>query len=111
MRSQPIYHRKESNSQTAADAQKQIASQEIWGGPARNFRLSDIPTVKAFTQELPLNFDKTAKERGLEFTTDVVPDPSGHPRFVFWSGDRPGVRTEDGYAKIKVEILFCNQLD
>jgi hypothetical protein len=33
------------------------------------------------------------------------------PAFVFWSGEREGVRNEDGYAKISVSITFCNQLE
>jgi hypothetical protein len=107
---EPIYHRKESSSQTAEDARKQIASQEIWGGPARNFKPSDIPKVKAYIGELPLT-NNGVKAKGIEFTTKADLD-RGLPRGVFlWSGDREGVRTEDGYAKIKVEITFCNQLD
>jgi hypothetical protein len=31
----------------------QIASQEMWGGPAGNYLNSNIPKVKAFSNELP----------------------------------------------------------
>jgi hypothetical protein len=85
---------------------KQIASQEMWGGPARNFLNSDRPKVKAFKNQL----DRESL-RGIEFTTKVEPDPTGHPVYEFWSGDRDGIRNEDGYAKIKVKITFCNQVD
>ncbi len=106
MTEEPIYHRKESDSQTVEDAKKQIASQEIWGGPARNCFFSDIPKVKAFSKQ----FDRTT-ERGIEFTTDVEPDRGTRPGLVYWSGEREGVRNEDEWAKIKVQIKFCNQLE
>jgi hypothetical protein len=83
-----------------------LASQEIWGGPARNCFFSDIPKVKAFSKKL----DRTT-ERGIEFTTAVAPDRGTRPGLVYWSGEREGVRNEDDWAKIKVQIKFCNQLE
>lgn len=71
---------------------------------------SDIPKVKAYWNQLPLLSDLQTQEGGLEFTTMVEVD-SYHPKFAYWSGDREGVRNEDGYAKIKVTITFCNQFD
>jgi hypothetical protein len=47
----------------------------------------------------------------VEFITDVEPDRGCHPDIPTWSGERVGVLNEDGYAKIKVQIKFCNQLD
>ena len=106
-----IYHRKKSDSQTAAVARLQIETQEIWGGPCRNFMYSDIPKVKAYLNKLPMQKDRVTQERGIEFTTKAEPD-RGLPRgLILWSGNREGVITEDEYAKIKVEIKFCNQLD
>jgi hypothetical protein len=107
---EPTYHRIETSSQTAAVAALQITSQEMWGGPTGNYLNSDIPKVKAFSNELPLQRGTNKKQRGIEFTTAVPPDPY-HPAFVFWSGEREGVRNEDGYAKISVSITFCNQLE
>lgn len=106
MTEEPAYHRRQSTTQTVEVARKQVDSQEIWGGPCTNFLNSDLPKVKAFWNELDRKSD-----RGIEFTTEVKPDPSGHPVYVFWSGDREGVLNEGGYAKIKVKITFCNQLD
>ena len=60
--------------------------------------------------KLPLLNDLQTQENGIEFTTLVEVD-SYHPHFVYWSGDREGVRNEDGYAKIKVTITFGNQFD
>jgi hypothetical protein len=115
----PIYHRTQSDSQTVEDAKNQIASQEIWGGPARNCHFSDIPKVKAYTKVLPLQEDRfsrgeatpTTKKLGIEFTTEVEPDRGTRPGLAYWSGDREGVRNEDDYAKIRVAITFCNQLE
>ncbi|WP_310482143.1 hypothetical protein [Chamaesiphon sp. VAR_48_metabat_403] len=111
MTEEQIYHRKKSDSQTAAIARLQIETQEIWGGPCRNFMYSDIPKVKAYLNKLPMKKDLVTQERGIEFTTKAEPD-RGLPRgLILWSGNREGVITEDEYAKIKVEIKFCNQLD
>ena len=90
------YHRFISPTQTNQDLQKQIQSQEIWGQPARNVYQSDIPKVKAFVGKLPKG------KKGIEFTTDILPDPNTPPYLATWSGERLGVRTEDGYAKLKV---------
>ncbi len=111
MTEEPIYHRWKSDSQTAEDARKQIASQEMWGGPTRNYMPSDLPRVKAYTDELPVIRNLGIKRAGIEFTTEVTPDSSTRPGLAYWSGEREGVRNEDGYAKIKVRTTFCNQLD
>ncbi|PSB50859.1 hypothetical protein [Chamaesiphon polymorphus] len=106
-----IYHRKQSRQpEDVETARKQIASQELWGGPPKNYLGSDIPKVKAYMHKLPLSNDRQTQERGIEFTTPIEVD-SYHPHFAYWSGDREGVRNEDGYAKIKVTITFCNQFD
>jgi hypothetical protein len=103
-----IYCRRETSSQTIEDAKKQIASQEIWGGPCRGLFASDIPKVKAYIEKSSL---AVLGWRGIEFKTEVQRDPGTRPGLAYWSGDREGVRNEDGYAKINVEITFCNQLD
>jgi hypothetical protein len=104
-----IYHREKSSSQTADVARKQIASQEMWGGSFRNYMGgSDIPRVKAYLNQLPLLNDLQTQQSGIEFTTLVEVD-SYHPKFAYWSGDRDGIRNEDGYAKIDVRITYCNQ--
>ncbi|WP_310490134.1 hypothetical protein [Chamaesiphon sp. VAR_69_metabat_338] len=101
-----IYHRLQTDTETV---KKQLASQELWGGPFRNYMGgSDIPKVKAYVNQLPLTNDRVTKRSGIEFTTKVETD-SYHPVFAYWSGDREGVVTEDGYAKIKVTITLCTQ--
>lgn len=108
MTKEQIYHRRETNLEVI---EKQLASQEIWGGPFRNHMGgNDIPKVKAYRNESILTEDRLNKRSRVEFTTDVEPD-SFHPTFAYWSGKREGVRNEDGYAKIKVTITFPIQLD
>jgi hypothetical protein len=94
------YHRLSSPTQTSVDAQRQIISQEIWGGIPRN---GYEPKVQAYLGSLPTNAN------GIEFTTETAPD-IGCPRGqAFWSGERNGVRVEDGFAKIAVTITRCTQ--
>jgi hypothetical protein len=94
------YHRIASPTQTSLDAQQQIISQEMWGGIPRT---GYEPKVQAYIGSLPPNSD------GIEFTTDVEPDV-GCPRGqAFWSGEREGVKVEDGFAKISVRITRCTQ--
>ena len=96
-----VYHRKESPTQTAEIARLQEETGEIWGTYNRDFsggyRL--LPSVDAFIGPLAVN------ERGIEFVTDVPPDPHSRVGLARWTGPRPGVRIEDDYAKIKVVVL------
>lgn len=61
-----VYHRKESPTQTSDGAVQQETSGELWGYPSIT---SNRPKVKAYDGPLPDG------ERGIEFTTDVAPDP------------------------------------
>ena len=85
------FYRLESSTQTPETARLQQEAGEIWGTAPRS---SDIPAVQAYDGPLP------AGVRGVEFYTDVSPDPGMPPRMVYWRGPRAGVRVEDGYAKI-----------
>lgn len=95
-----IYCRVESPTQTPEDAAKQEASGEMWGAAPR---WGGFPAVQAYTRRLQPG------ERGVEFETDVPPDPGSPPGQAHWRGPRPGVRLEDGYAKIKVRIVRNTQ--
>jgi RHS repeat-associated protein len=90
----PVYHRKVSAVETA----QVLQSGEVWGRPPRNFIQSDIPKVQAFNGPLPPG------QSGYEFVTDVEPDKGTPPWLASWSGDRWGVTTEDGFAKINVAV-------
>jgi len=91
-----VYHRLASPTQTASDAQKQQASQEMWGNPPRG---SDIPAVQAYIGSLP------AGKEGIEFETDIPPDDWNPPGQAYWRGPRPGVAVDQDVAKIKVRII------
>lgn len=97
----PLFYRRESSTQTVQVAQRQVESGEIWG---RAPRYSDAPTVQAYRGALPGN------TRGIEFRTDVPPDPGSPPRQAQWTGPRPGVRVEGEFAKITVEITRNTQV-
>jgi hypothetical protein len=113
-----IYFRQQSPSQTVETARKQIASQEMWGGPPNYFIPSHIPKVQAYIHRRPLTEDESAKLRRIAFTTKVEPDRCGNPYSPSWSIDlndpttqREGLWNEDGYAKIKVTITDCTQIE
>ncbi len=90
------YYRVQTPTQTEQDIEMQINSLEIWGKPAQNVFQSDIPKVKAYVGRIPRG------KAGIEFTTDVPPDPNTPPHLAYWSGNREGLTTEEGYAKLKV---------
>ncbi len=108
-----IYRRLESGTQSLEAAAMQEASGEIWGRPAQNTFASDFPKAKAYEGPLPEG------ARGVEFATDVPPDSGHKPGIPTWGSlrgmtdvegvVRPGVVVEDGFAKIKVEILKNTQ--
>lgn len=68
------FHRRESPTQTCADALLQVSSQEIWG---RTPRGGYTPTVKAYAGPI-------AGKRGVEFLTDIDPQPYGSPLEARW---------------------------
>lgn len=96
------YYRIESPTQTSEDAKRQEESKEIWGRPARG---SDKPKVKAYAGKLPAN------ARGIEFTTDVEPDPSTPPGSAYWSGPRSGVCVHESgeFAILRVLAIVNRQ--
>jgi len=61
------------------------ASNQIWGRRRQNFFAGLIPAVKAWEGPLPEGVV------GVEFYTDVAPDPSSVPGWPEWTQDRPGV--------------------
>ena len=82
------YHRYKTPTQTDEDIEMQIKSLEIWGKPAQNVYQSDIPKVKAYVGKIPRG------KAGIEFITDIPPDPNTPPHLAIWSGNREGVVTE-----------------
>lgn len=96
-----LFHRRESPTQRPEDAALQAESGEIWGRP---MRAGLRPVVQAYVGGLPPGV------RGIEFTSDVLPDLGTPPYLAYWSGPRAGVRVEGGYAKIGVTITRDTQV-
>src|SRR5205814_1762836 len=74
------YHRLESDTQSPETAASQVSSGEVWGKKPR-FGF-ERPKVKAYAGPLPEGV------RGIEFYTDVAPDPRCAPCCPLWSGPR-----------------------
>jgi hypothetical protein len=87
-----FFHRKESPTQTSADALKQIASGEIWGRAHK--QNGTFLCVKAYPGQL------LAGDRGIDFTTPVAPDPRystpHHARWYYPHTDNAQRRTDPG---------------
>ena len=90
-----VYHRLESPTQTAKDAEKQERSGELWGKAPR---FSDIPAVKAYIGPLPEGC------AGIEFTTETEPDAGTAPIEAWWRGPREGVEVGGDWAKIRIKV-------
>ena len=95
-----LYHRAGNpRTQTDEDARRIVASSVLRGYAPQG---SDIPTVQAWPGTIP------AGEYGLEFETDVSPDPRSPPGVPIWRAGSPGVRVgsdERGpYAEITIRI-------
>ena len=93
-----IYCRVESPTQTSELAIVQVETSEVWGRPHKWNGL--FPKVKAYPRRL-------GGERGIEFTTDIIPD--GSPFEAHWClGKTAGVleRSKDGeaYACIPAQV-------
>lgn len=90
-----VYHRRASPTQTPEDAARQKASGELWGRPPLG---STIPAVQAYVGPLPPG------AQGIEFATDVVPDPGAPPGQAYWRGPRAGVTVDNDVAMIRIVI-------
>lgn len=101
----PLYNRRETPTQTRADAQKQVTSMEVWGAPARG---SNLPSVKAYrTAMVPPH------PRGIEFCWPVNPTPgTGTPFEARWYLGSPGVVSRQGstFAAIAVSYIKNTQV-
>ncbi|WP_245241934.1 polymorphic toxin-type HINT domain-containing protein [Streptomyces sp. NEAU-H3] len=95
------FHRKVSRTQTDEHARQQQESGELWGGLSR---LGGEEAAKAHMGPLPEG------ARGVEFYTTIRPRQP-FPGYVWWEVGRvPGVRLEDGFAKIPIFISKNTQI-
>lgn len=91
------YSRRETKTQTSADAVLQCATMEVWGKIAQN---GATPVVQAYKTELPKEW------RGIEFSTNVAPESNTGPLHARWYLGKPGVqrriKNNDVYACISI---------
>lgn len=95
------FYRLESPTQTTAIAILQVASREIWG---KTPKYGYEPTVEAYAGD-------REGLRGIEFSTDIQPHPTGSPIHVKWYlTDTPGVEERhdangEQYACISADVV------
>lgn len=70
----PFRRVENTTTQTAVHAKLQETSREMWWRPRRG---SNLLSVKAYPGELP-------DERGVEFTTDILPFSGSSPNQIYW---------------------------
>lgn len=70
----------------------------MWG---REPRGGQIPQVQAYKRSLRQG------NRGIEFDSHVIPDPTGHPHIASWSGERPGIyhRKDDHHDFVAIKVF------
>ncbi len=77
----------------------------LWGRPQGNFYAGLIPCVKAWSGALPDGMI------GLEFYTDVEPDPGSPPLSPEWSEGRPGVITLERKELVAIPVVVTMRRD
>lgn len=75
------------------------ASGQLWGRPRRNFFAGLIPAMNAWDGPLP------ADAVGVEFYTDVEPDPWSVPGWPEWSEGRPGVTVIEAIELVAIPVV------
>jgi len=71
----------------------------LWGRPRHNFFAGLIPAVKAWDGPLPMN------ALGVEFYTDIEPDPWSVPGWPEWTEGRPGVVVLDAGELVAIPVV------
>src|SRR5690349_21058901 len=74
-------------------------SSQIFGRPRGNYFAGLFPCVKAWEGPLPEDI------AGIEFYTDIEPDPSSPPGRPEWTQDRPGVITLERDELVAIPIV------
>jgi hypothetical protein len=92
------FHRRQSPTQTPADAALIIESGELHGlGPRQSGGGRGIPQVQAYDGPLPPGVS------GIEFKTPVAPTPGTPPGQVRWVKDEPGIEPVD-IDRVKIPV-------
>jgi len=89
----------------ADENEKICVSGQIWGRPAGNFYQGIIPAVKAWNGPLPEGIV------GVEFYTDVTPDPWSPPGSPEWTEGRPGVIVLEKRQLVAIPVIVTRRED
>ncbi len=100
MRFGPFHRRSASNPDEIA---RIYSSGELRGRPRGNFFAGLIPAVKAWDGALPDGIV------GVEFYTDIEPDPDGAPSWPQWSQGRPGVRIIERNELVAIDVIVTKR--
>ena len=87
------------------EIEKICASGQIWGRPRRNFFAGLVPAVKAWDGPLPEN------AVGVEFYTDVPPDPWSVPGWPEWSEGCSGVIVLEEGELVAIPVVVTMKRD
>jgi len=82
-----------------------VASSQIWGRPRGNYFAGVIPCVKAWEGPLPEGIV------GVEFYTEVAPDPGCPPSWPEWSEGRPGVIVLERNELVAIPVVVTMRQD
>ncbi|HXA17632.1 MAG TPA: hypothetical protein VN380_11610 [Thermoanaerobaculia bacterium] len=81
------------------------ASSRIWGKPRGNYFAGIVPCVKAWEGPLPEGII------GIEFYTDVEPDPWSVPGWPEWSHGRAGVVILERNELVAIPVIVTMRRD
>jgi hypothetical protein len=81
------------------------ASGKIWGKPRGNYFAGIVPCVKAWEGQLPPGIV------GIEFYTDIQPDPWSVPGWPEWSQGRPDVIVLDANELVAIPVVVTMRRD
>ena len=82
-----------------------VRSAQVWGRPRGNYFAGVIPCVKAWDGPLPEGYV------GIEFYTDIEPDPWSVPGWPEWNQGRPGVITLERNELVAIPVVVTMRHD
>jgi hypothetical protein len=96
----PFFRRANDRTQTTEDVRRIVRSGELWGRPARG---SDIASAKAYVGPIPRGVS------GFEFYATDEPNRPYGPIAYWMPTAHDRVRSEDGWAKLKILVSLVSQ--
>ena len=97
------YHRRSQHN--PAENERINAAGQIWGRPRGNYFAGVVPCVKAWEGPLPEDIV------GVEFYTDVEPDPWSVPGWPEWSQGRPNVVILEKDELVAIAVIVTIRRD